>query len=135
MVVGTLRRRGVVSAVREGSGAPAVTDAARRLAVVLEDQAWVASIALSEIPGLLIQLAAVQAHLAARTLGADTRAAGDELLTVEEAAKRLGMSPMWLYRHASKLPFTVRVNRQGRFSARRLDTYIAARANGRHGAA
>src|SRR5262249_25005565 len=120
---------------RAQAGPPAMTEAARRLTLLLEDPRWGASIALAEIPGLLILLAAVQAQLAARTFGADARTAGDELLTVDEAAKRLGLSTTWLYRHASKLPFTVRVNRQVRFSAPRPDTYIAAPANGRHGAA
>ena len=50
---------------------------------------------------------------------------------VPVTASRLGLSPAWVYRHAGKLPFTVRVGRQVRFSARKLEAYIAARANGR----
>src|SRR5262245_65720394 len=135
MVMGSLRRRGAVSALRESSRARAVTDAARRLAILLEDPRWVASIALADIPGLLIQLAAVQAQLAGRTLGTQAAADRDELLTVEVAAKRLGHSTTWLYRHAKKLPFTVPIGRRIRFSARRLDTYIATHVNGRYGTA
>ena len=81
---------------------------------------------------LLAQLATLQAPLLARALAGGGRGSGDpdELLTVAVAAARLGFSKDWVYRHAPKLPFTVRVGRQVRFSARRLEAYIAARANG-----
>jgi predicted DNA-binding transcriptional regulator AlpA len=82
---------------------------------------------------LLIQLAALQAPLLARALvGGRPGGDPDELLTVDVAARRLGLSEDWVYRHAPKLPFTVKVNRQVRFSARRLEAYIASHANGRH---
>jgi excisionase family DNA binding protein len=80
---------------------------------------------------LLAQLVTLQAPLLARALVAGGRDP-DELLTVDVAARRLGLSEDWLYRHARKLPFTVHVGRQVRFSARRLEAYIAAHANGRH---
>jgi excisionase family DNA binding protein len=83
---------------------------------------------------LLAQLVTLQAPLLARALVAGGRDP-DELLTVDVAARRLGLSEDWLYRHARKLPFTVHVGRQVRFSARRLEAYIAARANGRAGSA
>ncbi len=51
----------------------------------------------------------------------------DRLLTVEEAAKKLGLSTDWLYRRARKLPFTVRLGRRLRFSERGLDRYIRQR--------
>jgi excisionase family DNA binding protein len=82
---------------------------------------------------LLAQLATLQAPLLARALAGGGAAAADELLTIDVAARRLGLSEDWLYRHARKLPFTVPIGRQLRFSARRLEAYIAARANGRHG--
>jgi len=77
----------------------------------------------------LAQLVTLQAPLLAKALVVGGRDP-DELLTVEAAAERLGLGEGWLYRHAAKLPFTVRVGRQVRFSARQLDAYIAARANG-----
>jgi predicted DNA-binding transcriptional regulator AlpA len=82
---------------------------------------------------MLARLAAVQPALIARALTGGGRGGSDadELLDVDQAAQRLSLSKAWLYRHASKLPFTVHVNRQVRFSARRLEAYIAARANGR----
>ncbi len=80
---------------------------------------------------LLAQLVTLQAPLLARALVAGGGRDPDELLTVDVAARRLGLSEDWVYRHAAKLPFTVHVGRQVRFSARRLEAYIAARANGR----
>src|SRR2546430_4586582 len=76
--------------------------------------------------GLLVQLATLQAPLLARALaGANgPRNDTDELLTIEVASQRLGMSRAYLYRHASRLPFTRRVGRQVRFSARQLEAYI-----------
>src|SRR5215470_13678420 len=81
---------------------------------------------------LLVQLATLQAPLLARALagGAAHGGEADELLTIDLAARRLGMSPAWLYRHAARLPFTRRVGRQVRFSARQLESYIANRATG-----
>jgi len=45
-----------------------------------------------------------------------------------DAASRLGISKDWLYRNATRLPFTVRVS-EGllRFSAKGIDRYIASR--------
>ena len=55
-------------------------------------------------------------------------AGADHLLTVEEAARALGVSRDWLYRRASKLPFTVRLGRVLRFSAQGLARYCRQRA-------
>jgi len=81
---------------------------------------------------LLVQLAMLQVPLLARALaGGRQDADGDRLLKIADAATRLGQSVDWLYRHADRLPFTVRNGRGLRFSARRLEAYIAARTNGR----
>lgn len=86
----------------------------------------------TEIPALLSQVAALQSALAARLLSVqDHRQSGpseDRLLTVEEAASRLGTSEDWLYRHAPKLPFTVRLApRQLRFSSQGIERYLRTR--------
>lgn len=48
-------------------------------------------------------------------------AAEDRLLTAEEAARRLGVRPRWLYDHAASLPFAVKLSpRMRRFSERGL---------------
>jgi predicted DNA-binding transcriptional regulator AlpA len=44
-------------------------------------------------------------------------------LDIAEAAKRLGMSRDWLYRHASKLPFAVRIGRRVVFDSRALERW------------
>lgn len=52
----------------------------------------------------------------------------DRLLTVAEAAGRLGVRPRWLYAHARDLPFTIRLpGRQLRFRAAGLAAYLGRR--------
>ncbi len=53
--------------------------------------------------------------------------AEDRLLTVEETARKLGMSEDWCYRQAKRLPFAVRIGRQLRFSERGIERYIRQR--------
>jgi excisionase family DNA binding protein len=48
----------------------------------------------------------------------------DELLPVEAAAERLGVSVDYLYRNHSRLPFTRRMGRTLRFSSLGIDEYI-----------
>jgi predicted DNA-binding transcriptional regulator AlpA len=86
----------------------------------------------TEIPVLLSQVAALQSALAARLLSVQdylhTGPVEDRLLTVEEAASRLGTSEDWLYRNAPKLPFTVRLApRQLRFSSQGIERYLRTR--------
>jgi predicted DNA-binding transcriptional regulator AlpA len=50
----------------------------------------------------------------------------DRLLTADEAAKILGISPDWLYRRAKQLPFTRRIHHKMlRFSYQGIQKYIA----------
>jgi predicted DNA-binding transcriptional regulator AlpA len=74
-----------------------------------------------EIPALLAQLAAIQSILAARLVATPISAAApsshqpeesNQLLTAEDAAKILRVTPRWLYRHANRLPFTRRLSRK-----------------------
>ena len=51
----------------------------------------------------------------------------DPLLTVDETAKRLGVSEDWIYRRTKSLPFVVRVGRHVRFSAKGIDRFIRNR--------
>jgi predicted DNA-binding transcriptional regulator AlpA len=49
----------------------------------------------------------------------DVGAVNDRMLTAKEAAGRLGMSREWIYKHAHRLPFALRVGRRAiRFSER-----------------
>ena len=103
------------------------------LPALLRHPAHVAKIPLQAIPALLCQLAALHSALAARLLSEPAPADGpepdaDTLLEVAEAARRLGTTKDWLYRHAQRLPFTVRMGpRQLRFSAKGLERYIRQR--------
>jgi len=86
----------------------------------------------TEIPAFLSQVAALQSALTARLLSVQDHhqpgSSEDRLLTVEEAASRLGTSEDWLYRHAAKVPFTVRLApRHLRFSSQGITTYLERR--------
>jgi len=52
---------------------------------------------------------------------------GDRLLDVEEAARKLGKSKDYLYRHAGDYPFTVRDGRSLRFSEQGIEKFIRQR--------
>jgi excisionase family DNA binding protein len=102
-----------------------------RLSELLKDVDALDSAQLSPV---LAQVTALQTTLLAKLLvhkGQERRADAvpeDHLLTVEEAAERLGTSRDWLYRKAHKLPFTVRLGpRQLRFSSRGIDRYLRTR--------
>ena len=88
------------------------------------------------VPDMLCQLGAIQAALTVRWLtvsvspgvAVSPEPEEDVLLDVDRAAERLGTSKDWLYRHADKLPFTVRLGaRQLRFSASGIGRYIRQR--------
>ncbi len=94
----------------------------------------VAALAPEIIPPLLAQLAALQSALAARLLTAPQNGhppepvTEDRLLTPQEAATLLSVTPRWLYRHAKGLPFTRRLSRKTlRFSETGLRRWQAAR--------
>ena len=95
---------------------------------------YVRELPLGAIPGMLAQLAAAQSILAAQLVESVGRpntpdgAAGDRLLTVEEAAEKLGVAPDWLYRRAARLPFTVRLGRSVRFSEAGIARFIRQRS-------
>ena len=99
------------------------------LAVLLADPARVSDVPVEALPALVLQLAALQAAVAARLVADLRRDDGpDRLLTVRQAAPVLGMSEDWLYRHAHRLPFACRTGRRSvRFSERGLKRYVATR--------
>jgi predicted DNA-binding transcriptional regulator AlpA len=82
-----------------------------------------------DLPRLIGDLEAAKATAWARLAATPTdgRTDGPELesrnLDVTEAAKRLGMSRDWLYRHASELPFTVRIGRRVVFDSLGLERW------------
>lgn len=79
---------------------------------------------VEELPALLGSLAEITATAQARLLTPSTAPGRDELLTVDECAQRLRVSPDWLYRAHHRLPFTRRIGKTLRFSANGLDVYL-----------
>ena len=105
-----------------------------RLLLSAEAQSdWTATVPAEQIPAALGLLAALQLRLTARLLQeqadrTDRVDSGDTLLPVGAAAKKLGMTEDYLYRHAGQMPFTVRLGRrQLRFSSQGIDRYIKQR--------
>lgn len=88
--------------------------------VFLLSPAWTEEVPAEELPMVLAALAAAQATLAARLCSLPMKDKGaaptppetPRLLTAEQASSILGVSPRWLYRHASNLPFTRRLSRK-----------------------
>jgi len=103
---------------------------------IAADPGTAEKISRTDATALLARLAVVQSVLTTRLLtivvDGQEQATGqepDHLLTVEQAAEKLGVSEDWIYRHADQLPFTIRVgDRHLRFSAQGLDRYIRDRA-------
>jgi excisionase family DNA binding protein len=79
----------------------------------------------AELPRLLGDLEEIRSTALARlTSPAAPVQPPDALLDVEEAAARLGTSRSYLYRNASRFPFTRRMGRSLRFSANGIEQYI-----------
>src|ERR1700693_1672335 len=85
------------------------------------------SLAPDELPRLLGELETVRAvawsRLTAPAAPANQQSRS-ELLDVDEAAARLGMSASYLYRNHRRFAFSRRVGRSLRFSAEGIDSYI-----------
>ena len=81
---------------------------------------------VEQLPRLLGDLEEIRVTAMARlTSPAPTQAQrADELLVVTEAARRLGLSKDYLYRHSHEFPFTRRVGRKLLFSALGIEKQI-----------
>jgi len=88
------------------------------------------SVPVADIPDALGELERLKATLWARlTAPVSTNGSGDDrLLTVDQAAERLGVTRDWL-RRRPHLPFVVKLS-EGvvRYSARGIDRHITTRA-------
>jgi len=88
----------------------------------------------AELPKLIGDLEAARAAAWARLTAPLTEPPPDPArpeprnLDVAEAARRLGMSRDWLYRHAAELPFALRIGRRVVF-----DSVALERWNPKHG--
>lgn len=104
-----------------------------KLADVLADSGKVASLSPEAIPAMLGELEQLKAMLwyrlnfAQGNAGYRPNECGERLLDVREAAAMLHTSADYLYRHSSKLPFTVHMGRQLRFSESGVKRYIQQR--------
>lgn len=80
------------------------------------------------LPSLLGRLAEAEAIVRVRLNTVPTPAGGqkphpDEHVAVEEAARRLGISPKYVYKHADRLPFVRRIGRRVVCSTRGLQDW------------
>jgi len=87
------------------------------LAEIINNPEWLEQIPRESIPSLMLQVATLQNALAARLLESPEKAEMDSpepdtLLTAEQAAPRLNVTPHWLYRHWKQLPFARRLSRK-----------------------
>jgi hypothetical protein len=81
-----------------------------------------------EVPRFLGQIEEIRTTALARlTAPVPAQHSPDELLDVREAARRLGVSPNYLYHNHHRLPFTRRMGRNLLFSADGIQTYIRTR--------
>lgn len=77
-----------------------------------------------DLPSLIGQLETAKATAWARLTSPVSSPERDALLGVCEAARRLGVSEDYLYRHAQDYPFTRRQGRKLLFSAMGIDKHI-----------
>ena len=101
------------------------------LAELLADPARVVDLPADAARVYYTELASLQAALLMQAVRPDTRAgARDRLLTVKDAAAKLGQSVDYLYKHAGTLPFAVRNGRALRFSEAGIETWIRRQQRG-----
>jgi hypothetical protein len=105
------------------------------VAELLRDPTRVETVAPEAIPGLLGVLRMVEVRLLAKLTKESLKVVPshpppqeDRLLTVEEAARLLGVTPRWLYRNAGRLPYARRLSRKAlRFSEMGLRRHLATK--------
>ncbi len=79
-----------------------------------------------ELPRLLGELEEIRCTAMARLTAPASAQPEDQLLDVEAAAQRLGVSKDYLYRHHAELPFTRRMGKALRFSSAGIQGYLGA---------
>lgn len=92
---------------------------------MIDFRAIVEQAAPEELPGLAGRLAEASAllELRLRAPAPAAQAAEDRNLSAREAAKRLGVSLPYLYKHAASWPFARRIGKRVLFSARGLEAW------------
>ncbi|MBI3455185.1 MAG: helix-turn-helix domain-containing protein [Candidatus Rokubacteria bacterium] len=116
---------------KTAGGGPAASASVPTLDELAADPGRAATLSPAVRQALTLRCAAVLAALASASGAANGQApeapAEDRLLSVEAAARTLGVSVDWLYARAARLPFTVRLGRALRFSAHGVERYIRQR--------
>lgn len=109
------------------------------LATLVSDPERIEDVDLARVPDLLAAVEALRVRLWGKMMAPPRRimapersdverATGDRLLTVDEAAARLGLTAKALYRRAARLPFTRKLGaRTLRFSEKELERWLASR--------
>lgn len=99
---------------------------------LLSDPLAASRVPFEDIPALRGELARFDTLLLSRLLSnghGHADAQPDRLLDAKEAAEMLGTSEDYMYRHAARLPFTVRLGqKQLRFSQAGIERYIHQRS-------
>ncbi len=105
------------------------------LDVLVEDPARVKDWNRDDVLEGLAQITTIQGALLVRLLalpvstanGTAPKAEPDRMLTVKQAAERIGMSPKWIYQRSDKLPFTRRVGRTILINEHKLEAWMSAK--------
>jgi hypothetical protein len=79
---------------------------------------------VDQLPRLIGDLEEIKAMAMARLTAPAPPSQADELLDVQAASKRLGLSCDFLYHHHQRFPFTRRMGRKLLFSSLGIDVYI-----------
>lgn len=96
----------------------------------IDDLSWVATLNTADIPKALVQVSALQSALAARLVGAESRASvSSELLDAPALARRMGVcvSQIYAMARADEIPH-VKVGRYVRFDECAVRTALEVRS-------
>jgi hypothetical protein len=97
------------------------------LAELLNDPDGLDGVPREAIPQLRGELATLDTLLLGRLLAPAVLPGDDQLLSVTEAAARLGVSEDYLYHNHSRLPFTRRIGRKLLFSSLGLAKHVRSK--------
>ena len=79
---------------------------------------------VDQLPRLIGDLEEIRCTAMARLTASAPQPQADELLDIQAASKRLGLSRDYLYRHHQQFPFTRRMGRKLLFSSLGIDEFI-----------
>lgn len=109
---------------------PAIDELELAGALLTLDKA-ASTVDLQDLPELIGRLVSVEERVRLRLRhglrGADADASSDENLSAVDAARRLGVSPDWLYRNVRRLPFALKIGRRVVFSSNGLERWNGQR--------